>query len=168
MLGTFELIAFFILATLGIFSALVVVTGKNMFHNILFFGLFLLSVSGLYLILGADFLAMAQIFGYAGGVVVLILFAVMLTRRITDSEVEVTFGKGIIPFSITLVLLGSIFYLFKRTLFPVASNIVQKISTPAIGRLLISSHLIPFEVAAIVLLVAIIAALAIVQEESKE
>ncbi len=163
-----ELIAFFLLATVGIFSALVVVTGRNMFHNVLFLGLFLLSVSGLYLILGADFLAMAQIFGYVGGVVVLILFAVMLTRRITEAEAEMTFGKGILAFFTTLLLLGSIFYIYRRTVFPAASDLVQKYSTPAIGKMLLSSHVIPFEVAAIVLLVAIIGALAIVREGSEE
>ncbi len=168
MSGTIELVAFFILATLGIFSALVVVTGKNMFHNVLFFGLFLISISGFYLILGADFLAMAQIFGYVGGVVVLVLFAIMLTRKITDSEVDVSFRRGLAPFIITLVLLGSVFYMFKRTLFPLTSNLIQRNSTPAIGKLLISSHVLPFEIAAIVLLAAIIGALAIVQEGGKE
>ena len=168
MSGTVELVGFFILATIGIFSALVVVTGKNMFHNVLFFGLFLLSTAGLYLILGGDFLAMAQIFGYVGGIVVLILFAIMLTQRITESEVEVTFKKGIAPFIITLLFLGTIFYIFKRTVFPVSPEVTQGFSTPAIGKLLLSSHVIPFEVAALVLLAAIVGALAIVQEEGEE
>ncbi len=168
MAGTVELIAFFILATVGIFSALVVVTGKNMFHNVLFFGLFLLSVAGLYLILAGDFLAMAQVFGYVGGIVVLILFAVMLTQRITESEADVTFKKGIAPFIITLFFLGTIFYIFKRTIFPVGPDVTQGLSTAAIGKLLLSSHVIPFEVAAIVLLVAILGALAIVREEGEE
>lgn len=168
MPGTIELVVFFVLATLGIFSALIVVTGKNMFHNILFFGLFLLTVSGLYLLLSADFLAMVQIFGYVGGIVVLILFVVMLTRKITEAEAETTLGKGILSFVVSLLLLGSIFYVYKRTLFPAAPNLARGYSTPAIGRMLLSSHVLPFEVVAIVLLVAIIGALAIVREESKE
>jgi NADH:ubiquinone oxidoreductase subunit 6 (subunit J) len=168
MSGTIELIAFFILATIGIFSALVVVTGKNMFHNVLFFGLFLLNIAGLYLILGGDFLAMAQIFGYVGGIVVLILFAVMLTQRITESEAEVTLKTGIAPFVVTVLFLGTIFYLFKRTIFPVGSEVAHKTSVSAIGKLLLSSHVLPFEVAAIVLLAAIVGALAIVQEDREQ
>jgi len=167
-MGTAELVVFFILATVGIFSALVVVTGKNMFHNVLFFGLFLLTIAGQFLLLSADFLAMVQIFGYIGGIVVLILFAVMLTRKITDAEVEVSAGKGILSFVIALLLLGSIFYVYKRTLFPAAAELPKGFSTAAIGKMLLSSHVLPFEVVAIVLLVAVVGALAIVREEIKE
>lgn len=161
---TLGFVLFFLLATVSIFSALVVVTGRNMFHNILFFGLFLLTVSGLYLFLSADFLAMVQIFGYVGGIVVLILFVVMLTRKVTEAEVEVTWGKGIASFMVTLFLLLSIFFIYKRTYFQTVADLGPGHSVSAIGRMLLSSHVLPFEIAAIVLLVAVIAAISIVRE----
>lgn len=167
MLGTIELIIFFILAGIGIFSALVVVSGRNMFHNILFFGLFLLTISGHFLLLKADFLAMAQIFGYVGGIVVLILFVVMLTRNITEAEAETDPTKGIIAFFITLALLVTIFYIFKITTFSVLPGIVQEKSVVAIGKMLLSSRVIPFEIAAVVLLAAIVGGLSVAREGGK-
>lgn len=167
MPATIGLVVFFILATVGIFSALVVVTGKNMVHNVLFFGLFLLSVSGLYFLLSADFLAMAQIFGYVGGVVVLILFVVMLTRKVTEAEIDTSLGRGNLAVLMTIVLLGSMFYAYRRTFFKTVTALGKEHSASAIGRMLLSSHAIPFELAAIVLLVAIIGALSIVREGSR-
>lgn len=167
MTETLGFIAFFVLATVGIFSALVVVTGKNMFHNVLFFGLFLLSVSGLYVLLSADFLAMVQIFGYVGGIVVLILFVVMLTRNIAQAEADTSWGRGAISFLLTLLLLASIFYIYKQTLFTKAANLSKANTVTSIGKMLLSSHVLPFEIVAIVLLVAIVGGLSIVWERSK-
>jgi NADH-quinone oxidoreductase subunit J len=171
--GTVELTVFFILAAIGVFSAVVVVTGRNMFHNILFFGLFLLSLAGLYLLLTAEFLAMVQIFGYVGGIVVLILFVVMLTPRVTEAEPETSaFGK-ISSSVVSLLLLGPVFYVLKSTLFSARTTLLSakdpvSHSTPALGKMLLSSHAIPFEIVAVALLVAIVGAVAIVREESKE
>lgn len=171
--ATVELTIFFVLAAVGVFSAVVVVTGRNMFHNILFFGLFLLSMAGLYLLLTAEFLAMVQIFGYVGGIVVLILFVVMLTRRVTEAEPETPAFAKISSFAVSLLLLGPVFYVLKGTLFSAKTTLLSardpvSLSTPALGKMLLSSHVIPFEIVAAALLVAIIGALAIVREESKE
>lgn len=172
--ATVELTIFFILAAVGVFSAVVVVTGRNMFHNILFFGLFLLSLAGLYLLLTAEFLAMVQIFGYVGGIVVLILFVVMLTRRVTEAEPETPALAKISSSVVSLLLLGPIFYVLKGTIFSDRTTLLSATgdpvspSTPALGKMLLTSHAIPFEIVAVALLVAIVGALAIVREESKE
>ena len=79
----FEQLFFFLSAGLTIGCALLVVVSKNLMHSCLFLLGTLFGVSGLYAILGADFLAATQLVVYAGGVVILMLFAVMLTG---DSE----------------------------------------------------------------------------------
>ncbi len=175
MAMTIEIIIFFILQIVGIYSCVIVVREKNMFHTVLFFGLFLLSLAGLYLLLIADFLAMVQIFGYVGGIVVLILFVVMLTRKIIEAEAKIAIGKRLLSFVVSLLFWGPILYLYRRTFFPskgalysIAEDLTHRYSTPTIGKMLLSSHIIPFEIVGIVLLVAIVGALAIVREGTPE
>jgi NADH-quinone oxidoreductase subunit J len=82
-----EMIVFLLLSAIIIISSTFVLTSKEIFRSALFLALMLLGVAGLFIMLGAEFLAAIQILVYAGAVIILILFAIMLTSR---KEMEAT------------------------------------------------------------------------------
>lgn len=166
MTGTSGSIAFFTLAVVGIFSALIVVTGRNLFHNALFLGVFLLCIAGLYLLLSADFLAVVQVAVYIGGIMVLILFGIMLSKLTEVREQAV--GQRIAALVVAFLLTRLTVSVINRTVFPIAKDFKIGASTPTIGKLLLSDYFLPFEVIAVVLLAAVIGAIAIIQEEKKK
>lgn len=84
---TLELIAFLIIALIILISAISVIASKEIFHSALYLALMFLGVAALFLTLNAEFLAAIQVLIYAGGVVVLILFAIMLTKREVEGGV---------------------------------------------------------------------------------
>jgi NADH-quinone oxidoreductase subunit J len=80
-----ELVVFLILSIITVLSSTLVLTSKEIFRSALYLALMLLGVAGIFVMLGAEFLAAIQVLIYAGAVVILILFAIMLTSR---EEVE--------------------------------------------------------------------------------
>ena len=125
-------------------------------------------VAGLYVFLGADFVAAVQLLIYVGGILILILFAVMLTHRIT--EVEVTNrAAGRIP---ALIIIGVLIYLLLQTVqetpWVKAKEITYAATTGRIGDLFLENYLLPFELASLVLLVAMIGAVVLSRKEIKE
>jgi NADH-quinone oxidoreductase subunit J len=88
-MALYELLAFGLFAFVTIASALGVVLLRDVWHSALMLGVALLSVAVHYVMLRAEFVAVMQILVYVGGVLILITFAVMLTRRETGEEVEV-------------------------------------------------------------------------------
>lgn len=81
-----ELITFFIVAFLTLASAVLVISAKEIFHSALYLTVMFLSIAGLFVMLNAEFLAAVQILVYAGAVVILMLFAIMLTKTKPTEE----------------------------------------------------------------------------------
>jgi NADH-quinone oxidoreductase subunit J len=164
-----EAIAFYSLAALILGFAVLVVSTRNTVHSILFLVLDFLSVAALYVLLAAEFVAVIQILVYAGGIVVLYLFVVMLVNLQRPPEVyrdpsrraKLAAALGVA----VLLELGAIAaYGYNRPLtagaaLPVSGN------TEEVGWLLYTSYLIPFEVASILLLVAMIGAIVLAKRE---
>jgi NADH-quinone oxidoreductase subunit J len=123
--------------------------------------------AGLYVFLGADFVAAVQLLIYVGGILVLILFAVMLTHRITDVEIT-NRAAGRIP---ALIVTGVFIYLLIQTVreapWEGERNRLPP-TTAKIGDLFLDSYLLPFELASLVLLAALIGAVVISRKEIKE
>lgn len=154
-------IIFIVLVVLTIFGAVVVAFSRHIVRSA-FALLFVFSgVAGLFAFLGLDFLAVAQLVIYTGGIAILLVFAVMLTHKITDAWIS----NELAPKPVALVICG-IFYLFLN-LFVVTNKTFQKAvvvreSQPLlkeIGKNFLTNNLFLFEVASFVLLVALIAAL---------
>ena len=124
--------------------------------------------AGLYVFLGADFVAAVQLLIYVGGILVLILFAVMLTHRITDVEIT-NRAAGRIP---ALLITGVFIYILVQTIRETpwvrVKEIVHQPTTAKIGDLFLDSYLLPFELASLVLLAALIGAVVISRKEIKE
>ena len=97
---------FWILVVIILASSLLVVTLKNVMHSALMLGMALLGVAGLFLLLGADFLAGAQVIVYVSGVLILMLFVVMLTHRLYDRTLAQTNERKLLAFVLCLVIFG--------------------------------------------------------------
>lgn len=162
----FNYFIFFALSSIIILSAICVVCLKNIFHCAIFLCLSFIGVAGIYFFIGAEFLAAVQILIYAGGVAVLILFAVMLTERRTEkkySHLENKLFSFSVSFLIFIILVSSIL----SAGFSVAA--VKKIpqSTNILGKILLSKYFLPFEIASVVLLIAMIGAIIFIRKEDK-
>ena len=166
-------IAFYVIAGLILGFALLVVTTKNTVHAVLFLVLNFLAIAALYVLLTAQFLAVIQVLVYAGGIVVLYLFVVMLVnlkRQPEDHSAPqrqswVAFALG----AAVLAQLGAILVWggYGQPLDPqtmqhtdFAVNNVERI-----GMLLYTDYLIPFEVASMLLLVAMVGAIILAKRE---
>lgn len=159
-------ITFFVLAILTVAAALVVVFGKNIVHAALSLVLTFAGVAGLYILLDAEFLAAVQVLLYVGGITILILFAIMLTSRIAGGGVRILNEQV----GVSLVVVGGLLLLILFTLqkLPFSGSAPPPVPTiPSIGRLLITTYLLPFEVASILLLAALIGAIILARKEKE-
>jgi NAD(P)H-quinone oxidoreductase subunit 6 len=159
---------FYLVAIITVGSALLVAFSRNIIYSAFsLLGTFA-GVAGIYVFLGADFVAAVQLLIYVGGILVLLLFAVMLTHRITDVEIT-NRAAGRIP---ALIVTGVFIYLLVQTVretpWVKAKEIIFQPTTAKIGDLFLDSYLLPFELASLVLLAALIGAVVISRKEIKE
>jgi NAD(P)H-quinone oxidoreductase subunit 6 len=161
-------VVFYLLAGLALFCALAVAFSRNILHSAFALMGTLAAVAGLYFSLGADFLGVVQLLVYVGGIMVLILFAVLLTRDITDikvSNLSISMLGGV---PAALLVLGMVIKTvgtgepFKRVAV-VAAPTVERI-----GDALLREYLLPFEIASVVLLAALVGAMVIARRAVKE
>jgi len=167
-----QAIAFYTLSAFILGFAVMVVGTRNTVHSVLFLVLNFLFVAALYVLLGADFLAVIQVLVYAGGIVVLYLFVVMLVNLKRPPEAHedphrrtrLGFGLGIA----ILLELGAI-ATYTSTRAPVAAAPRATAwlggNTEQVGWLLYTNYLIPFEIASMLLLVAMIGAIVLAKRE---
>jgi NADH-quinone oxidoreductase subunit J len=159
---------FYLIALITVVSAGMVAFSPNIIYSAFsLLGTFM-GVAGLYVFLGADFVAAVQLLIYVGGILVLILFAVMLTHRITDVEIT-NRAAGRIP---ALVVIGVLVYFLietvKQTPWVKAKEVVYAATTATIGDAFLYDYLLPFELASLVLLGAMIGAVVLSRKEIKE
>ena len=159
-----SIIAFYLFATLTILPALAVIFARNPVHSVLWLIVAFFNAAGLMLLVGAEFIAMLVVIVYVGAVAVLFLFVVMMLD-IDFAQLRRGFTANL-PFGIivALVLLAEIFVaLFAHQAGPAfASNQVATVSQPnivALGQLLYSRYLFAFELAGLILLVAMVGAI---------
>ena len=152
---------FYFLAALTLLSAILVITRKNAVHSALALILGLLAQAGLYLMLYAPFVAGVQIILYAGGIMVLFLFVIMLVN-LERSQKEEQFNRQWLVGSLAATALGGLFvavFIKGKALFPTSSaQIAEANKTQQVGELLYGQYMFAFEIASLLLLVAIIGA----------
>ena len=162
-------VVFWALALLAVVSGAGVAFSSNIIYSALSLLGALLAAAGLYLYLNADFVAVTQLLIYVGGVLVLILFAVMLTSRIADTR-HTNPRIGAVPgFALLVALLGLLGYVALRAPWKVAAAPAEMASTAdALGDAFLGPYLLPFEVASLVLLATLIGAVVVARKEIKE
>jgi NADH-quinone oxidoreductase subunit J len=169
---------FHLFGLMAVGGAVAMIFSKNAVHSVVGFLFAMLSVSGCYLCLSAEFLAVAQLLVYAGGIVVLFLFVVMLVEMTKYKE------KGLFqvqaPYAVAAVLVGAVAFIsvFWRTWFaPSATEpltlakglgeglIVANQNAQAVSRGIFAEYLLPFEILSVILLVALVGAVVLAKTE---
>jgi NADH-quinone oxidoreductase subunit J len=115
-------------------------------------------VTALYIFLWADFLAGVQVVIYIGGIIVLLLFGIMLTHRITSVHISQTSIQRGIGMVVVLIILGFLFWMIVSTPWLEQAAVEPTETVRDIGILLMTDYLLPFEVASVLLLAALIGA----------
>ena len=166
----FSTFVFYLFSAILVFAALRVITTRNPVHAALWLVLCFFTAAGVWILLKAEFLAIALVLVYVGAVMVLFLFVVMMLDVNFDSmrtnfrsyvPVAATVGL-LVVLEMTLVIVGA------RLGTGAAPAVAQGSNTKALGRLIYVDYVYPFEIAAVVLLVAIIAAIALTHRQRKE
>ena len=149
---------FYLFAAVTLVSGLMVVSSGNIVRSAFYLLATLFGISGLYILLGADFVAVTQIMVYIGGILILLLFGVMLTSDITN--VEIRKGKAtVLPAIVGVgVLLGSVVSILMKTNWKNELSKIPQTTTYDLGKLLITDYVLIFELLGILLLIALIGA----------
>ena len=170
-----ETIAFYALSALILGLGVGVVTTPNTVHSVLFLVMNFLGVAVIYVVLEAEFLAVIQVLVYAGGIVVLYLFVVMLVNLKREPEAHqdprrLSVVGLALAGAVLLELAGIVVYSSSREgSVPVAAAVAAPVemqgNVEQIGWLLYTDYLIPFEVASVLLLVAMVGAIVLAKRE---
>ncbi|HKJ82209.1 MAG TPA: NADH-quinone oxidoreductase subunit J [Ignavibacteriaceae bacterium] len=168
---TLETVLFFLFAIVAAFSAVMMITRRNAVISALFLILNLAALAGLYLLLNAQFIAVAQVIVYAGAIMVLFLFVIMLLRPETEKKFMERNPKiKIFAFVIAGVIFIQIAYMifFTNPSASAGSDVaasVQAGTIESIGRQLFTNYVLPFEAAGFLLLAATIGALVLAKKK---
>ncbi|MCL4441981.1 MAG: NADH-quinone oxidoreductase subunit J [Firmicutes bacterium] len=157
-------VSFHTLAAVVVISALLVVFSRNIVHSVFWLAACFISLAGVFMTLNADFVAMVQVMVYAGAVCIMVVFAIMLIRRRDMGDTNLFNGQTVAAAGVVaLVIMLSGFLSFKSGVVvppgPVPVNQVDSIATA-----MLTKYVIPFEVAALLLLVALIGAIFLAKE----
>lgn len=166
-----ELILFFILASVAAVSAVMMITRTSPVISAVFLILNFFALAGLYLLLNAQFIAVAQIIVYAGAIMVLFLFVLMLLNLDTESKVLLD-GRAIKYFAVFIaaVVFVQIAYLIfignpSSLVTPDIQKSIDAGKIESIGRQLYTNYIIPFEIAGFLLLAATIGAIILAKKK---
>lgn len=153
---------FYFLAAVMLLSALAIVYCRNLVYSALFMVVCFLSIAGLYAMISADFLAAVQIMVYAGTIVILIVLCIMITRRTTMERTNMPEKKYILRASVLAGLLFFLLaYIFVNSEVLPTTNSISALSgdtVSGLADLLLGHYMLAFEIAAVLLLAAMIGA----------
>lgn len=168
-----ELVLFYIFAALAIVSAIFVIISRNVVHSAAFLGATLFAVAGIFLTLNAEFLAGVQVIVYVGGILVLFVFVIMLIA-VERSEHERQYNRqwtialltsGILIAEIVYGLYqGKDTFVLPPAVIPPAAPVTG--NSELVGTALYTEYLLPFEIASILLLVAIVGAVVLAKRRT--
>ena len=158
-------VVFYLLAAIAVVSAIAVIVVRDIFRAALCLILLFMTVAGIYLLLHADFLAIVQILVYVGAISILIIVAIMLTR---DARQGQPLGNLKYPaFAVAVLLLGVVVFGIINTAFTMPDNAPLQETVKPLGKALFgdSGYLLTVEIAAVMLLSAILGAIAVIREK---
>jgi NADH-quinone oxidoreductase subunit J len=162
-----EEIIFYFIAAAAVLGSLGVVLARNVIHSALFLILALMAVAGIFILLAAEFLAIVQVLVYGGAVTILILFAMMLTR-VRDAPEALDGPQRPFAALAALAFMVTSIVAITNTKFPGESEEINVIPFDDIGDSLFTTWALPFEIASLVLIVALIGAIILARGEEGE
>lgn len=162
------MVIFVVLAAFTLAAGVMVVTVKNIIHAALWLIASFFSVAAMYLLMEAEFIAIVQVLVYVGAISILVLFAIMLTRHVTGEGVRQLYKRWWIALIVAAALFGVLIvptvFNYEWAVQPTGAQTTIA-STVEIGTAFMREYLLPFEVASVLLLVALIGAIVIAFEE---
>jgi len=171
---TFEKFLFYVFAAILVFAAVMVITRKNPVHSALFLVLAFFNSAGLWMLAEAEFLAIALVLVYVGAVMVLFLFVVMMLD-INIAELRAGFVRNApVAILVALAMVVELVMVVGPQRFGLdsfaapAANPAEYSNTEALGLALFTQHLYAFEIAAVILLVGIVAAIGLTMRKRPE
>jgi NADH-quinone oxidoreductase subunit J len=154
-----DVLAFWSLAVVLVGSALAVVLTKNLFHAVLWLALALTGTAGVFLLLDAEFLAAVQLLLYAGGIVTIVVFAIVVTERLVGERISQTSrrigGGAVVAGGVLVLLLNAM----RGQVFPATRPEMAGDLTRLVGETVLTRFVLPFELLAVLLLAALIGAI---------
>ncbi len=163
---SFSQVVFIVLSGVTLIGALGAVTSRNLFHAALFLVLSFIGIAGFYILLEAEFLAMVQLLVYVGAISILIIFAVMLSRRLMSPSFRAQNEQWVLGLVTGVVLFAILAFVLLRVTWPVTEAGVSDGVMVELGKALLDpdQFLLVFEVASVLLLVALVGAVVIARE----
>ncbi|HEY5996844.1 MAG TPA: NADH-quinone oxidoreductase subunit J [Candidatus Deferrimicrobiaceae bacterium] len=161
-------VVFILLAALTVGSAVLVATLPNLIYSAVALLFAFAGVAGLFVFASADFLAATQVLVYVGGIIVLILFAVFLSHHVSNVKLANPVRFRLPAAVVCLALFGVLSYTSVSGVFAVKPDVRYAPTTAEIGELLMTRYLLPFEVASVLLLAALVGAALLSRPASKE
>ncbi|MEJ2208101.1 MAG: NADH-quinone oxidoreductase subunit J [Anaerolineae bacterium] len=159
-------VVFIILSVAALVGAAGVVLSRNLFKAALFLVLSFVGVAGFYVLLEAELLAMVQILVYVGAIAILIIFAIMLSQRLMSPEYDPRNDQWRGALLVAIAMFAVLLFILLRVDWPVTEASVPAEAISQLGQALVSPEyfLLPFEVASVLLLVALVGAVIIARE----
>ena len=154
-----------------VFSALMVIFAKHIIHSALYLALALLCIATYFILLKAEYLAVVQIMVYIGAVVVMILFALMLTRTRIGETTNISNNQVWIAGAVSVLLcwaLGIITYMARKGFTWSNSDEIPVLSVKDLGTVLFSKYVLPFEIISLLILGALIGSVVLAMKEKEE
>lgn len=165
-----ELITFFLLAAAAVLGAVAVVFARNPIHSVLYLIFTFFMIAGQYVLLNAQFLAIVHIIVYAGAIMVLFLFVLMLLNLDQDTEPQksdlVRFTATIAAGTLLLTLVGSLRGAIQVT--PNATAAAEVGLVKNLGKVLFTDFVVPFEIASILFIAAMVGAVLVGKRKTNE
>jgi|SRR3989338_2230352 len=158
------LLLIFGILTVG--SALIVVFHPNIVYAAFSLIFTFFGMAGLFIFLSADFVAGIQVLIYVGGILVLILFAIMLSHRLFGSSLNEEKKKLFLPLALGLPLLIILFAAFASAPWNTGAEVLRDKTVADLGELLLDRYILPFELASVLLLGALIGAVYLVRSDT--
>ena len=162
---TVQLAIFYFLAAFTVWAAAVVVLGKNIVRSAVALIFTFCGMAALYVLLDAEFLAAVQVLIYVGGITILLLFAIMLTSRISVKTMRVVNDQVVLSAIAAVGLLAGLVYASTRGIAAMAGPPRLPETTPFLGRALLTTYALPFEAVSVLLLAAMVGAILLARKE---
>ncbi len=158
---------FFILAILCVGSVLGMIISKNQAYNALFLILAFASLGGLFGLLDAPFIAVVQIIIYAGAIMILFIFVIMMVNVREGIPPEKKKWTLYLSLGLAVVLVIELIFAFKGA-FSLTGGAMEKSGPTELGRVLFTEYLYPFEITSILIIAALVGAIVLIKKEKEE
>ena len=153
-----ETVAFWALALVLVGSALAVVLSKNLFHSVLWLALALTGTAGVFLLLEAEFLAAVQLLLYAGGIVTIVVFAIVVTERLVGERITQTNRRITAGIVTSLAFIALVISFISQQPLATARQPLTADLTRTIGESVLTRFVLPFELLGVLMLAAMLGA----------